>query len=83
MMPPPPTGRLSGIGVGPGDPDLLTLKAVRRISEAAVVAYPMSDDTHSFARSVAEAHIRPDHHRRAKRFLDQPDEEEEGAGAQG
>ena len=61
MIPLPPTGRLSGIGVGPGDPDLLTLKAVRRINEAAVVAYPMSDDTHSFARSVAAAHIRPDH----------------------
>ena len=57
----PPTGRLSGIGVGPGDPELLTLKAVRRITEAAVIAYPMSDDTNSLARSIAAAHIRPDH----------------------
>ena len=55
------SGRLSGIGVGPGDPELLTLKAVRRITEAALVAYPLSDDRHSFARSIAAAHIQARH----------------------
>lgn len=33
-------GRLTGVGVGPGDPDLITVKAVRRLQTAAVVAYP-------------------------------------------
>ncbi len=33
-------GRLSGIGLGPGDPELMTLKAVRVLREADVVAYP-------------------------------------------
>lgn len=34
------TGKLYGIGVGPGDPELLTLKAVRLIRECAVIAVP-------------------------------------------
>ncbi len=52
------TGRLYGIGVGPGDPELLTLKAVRLISEADVVAYPApADGTESMARAIAGPHI--------------------------
>lgn len=34
------TGKLYGIGVGPGDPELLTLKAVRLIKECDVIAVP-------------------------------------------
>lgn len=34
------TGKLYGIGVGPGDPELLTLKAIRRIKESDVIAFP-------------------------------------------
>ena len=34
------SGRLYAIGVGPGDPELLTLKAVRLINEADVIACP-------------------------------------------
>lgn len=34
------TGTLYGIGVGPGDPELLTLKAVRLIRECEVIAIP-------------------------------------------
>lgn len=36
-------GRFIGIGVGPGDPELMTLKAVRVISECGVIAVPVSD----------------------------------------
>ena len=32
-------GRLFGLGVGPGDPELITLKAVRLLKAAPVVAY--------------------------------------------
>lgn len=46
------TGTLYGVGVGPGDPELLTLKAHRLISSARVVAYPAPDDGDSFARSI-------------------------------
>lgn len=46
------TGTLYGVGVGPGDPDLLTLRAHRLISEAGVVAYPTLAGAASFARSI-------------------------------
>jgi precorrin-2/cobalt-factor-2 C20-methyltransferase len=50
-------GTLYGIGVGPGDPELMTLKAHRLISAARVVAYPAPDDGDSFARGIAAATI--------------------------
>src|SRR6516164_1105513 len=45
-------GRLFGIGVGPGDPELLTLKALRLLRAAPVVAYPAPEQGDSFARSI-------------------------------
>ena len=45
-------GRLFGIGVGPGDPELLTLKALRLLRTAPVVAYPAPEQGDSFARSI-------------------------------
>lgn len=53
-------GRLYGIGLGPGDPDLLTLKAARLIAEAQVVAYPALAGAESFARSIAAKLITAD-----------------------
>lgn len=46
------TGKLYGLGVGPGDPELLTLKAHRLLQNCSVVAYPAPDDGDSFARSI-------------------------------
>lgn len=53
-------GTLYGIGLGPGDPELMTLKAYRLISGAEVVAYPALEDGESFARSIAADVIPPD-----------------------
>jgi precorrin-2 C20-methyltransferase/precorrin-3B C17-methyltransferase len=50
-------GRLLGVGVGPGDPELLTLKAIRVIREAHVVAYPSARHGQSIARRIAAAHL--------------------------
>lgn len=54
------TGTLYGIGLGPGDPELLTLKAHRLIRAASVIAYPAPDHGDSFARSIATEFIPPD-----------------------
>jgi precorrin-2/cobalt-factor-2 C20-methyltransferase len=51
------TGTLYGLGVGPGDPELLTLKALRILRACFVVAYPQSDDATSFARSIAAPYL--------------------------
>jgi precorrin-2/cobalt-factor-2 C20-methyltransferase len=54
-----PPGTLYGVGVGPGDPELMTLKAARLIRAARVVAYPAPDTGESFARSIAAGLIAP------------------------
>jgi precorrin-2/cobalt-factor-2 C20-methyltransferase len=46
-------GKLYGVGLGPGDPELMTLRAHRLISGAQVVAYPALAGAESFARSIA------------------------------
>ncbi|AQW47959.1 precorrin-2 C(20)-methyltransferase [Streptomyces violaceusniger] len=55
------TGRLYGVGLGPGDPSLMTVRAVEVIAEAEVVAYHSARHGRSIARSIAERHLRPDH----------------------
>jgi precorrin-2/cobalt-factor-2 C20-methyltransferase len=50
-------GRLYGIGVGPGDPELLTLKAVRLIRACPVLAYVAPDGRPSLARAIAAPHL--------------------------
>ena len=54
------TGKLIGVGLGPGDPDLITLKAARLIAAARVIAYPALPDTESFARRIAADLIAPE-----------------------
>jgi precorrin-2/cobalt-factor-2 C20-methyltransferase len=54
------SGTLYGVGVGPGDPELMTLKADRLIRAARVVAYPAPDAGESFARAIAARAISPD-----------------------
>lgn len=46
------SGTLYGLGVGPGDPELLTLKAHRLLQSCPVIAYPAPDTGPSFARSI-------------------------------
>lgn len=47
------SGTLFGVGVGPGAPDLITLRAARLIEGAKVIAYPTLAGAASFARSIA------------------------------
>ncbi len=51
------TGTLYGLGVGPGDPELITLKALRIIDQTPVIAYPAPDAGESLARTIAAPHI--------------------------
>ena len=53
-------GTLFGVGVGPGAPDLITLRAHRIITRAPVIAWPAPETGDSFARSIVAEHIRPD-----------------------
>jgi len=51
------TGRLLGVGVGPGDPELVTLKALRAIEEADVVAHFAKQGRESHARTIVAPHL--------------------------
>ena len=50
-------GTLYGVSVGPGDPELLTLKAVRIIREADVVAVPTSSKGRELAADIARIYL--------------------------
>ncbi len=52
--------RLIGVGVGPGDPELLTLKAIRALHDADVVAHFAKAGHAGRARAIVTAHLRPD-----------------------
>lgn len=51
--------RLYGVGIGPGDPELLTLKAARIIGQAPVIAYFCKAGRPGQARTIAEGHLNP------------------------
>ncbi len=56
------SGQFYGIGVGPGDPELLTLKAWRLIRQCDVITYLSSDRGYSMAREIAaDALANPTH----------------------
>jgi precorrin-2 C20-methyltransferase / precorrin-3B C17-methyltransferase len=52
------SGRLFGVGLGPGDPELVTVKAARLIGAADVIAYHAARHGRSNARAIAEPHLR-------------------------
>ena len=54
------TGTLVGVGLGPGDTELVTVKAARRIETAKVIAYPSPEGGESFAREIAKPYIPKD-----------------------
>ena len=51
------TGTLYGVGIGPGDPELITLKALRALRAASVVAYPAPENGDSLARRIVDSHL--------------------------
>ncbi|MFJ8953972.1 precorrin-3B C(17)-methyltransferase [Streptomyces sp. NPDC102381] len=51
-------GKLYGVGLGPGDPELMTVAAVKAIASADVIAYHCARHGRSIARSIAAEHIR-------------------------
>ena len=50
-------GTLYGVGIGPGDPELITLKAVRIIEQSPVIAVPKTGESRRVALSIAEQTI--------------------------
>jgi precorrin-2/cobalt-factor-2 C20-methyltransferase len=55
----PTSGTLFLVGVGPGDPELLTLKAARLLGSVPVIAYPLTGEGSALARDIADPHLNP------------------------
>jgi precorrin-2/cobalt-factor-2 C20-methyltransferase len=53
------SGRLIGVGVGPGDPGLLTLNAIAALEAAEIVAHFAKAGNASNARAIAAKHLKP------------------------
>ena len=51
-------GRLFGIGVGPGDPELITMKALKRLQNAPVVAYMAAKGKKGNSLTIVEGFLR-------------------------
>lgn len=54
------TGKLYGLGIGPGDPELLTLKAYRILQSVPAIAYPAMENGKVLARSIVADYLRPE-----------------------
>jgi precorrin-2 C(20)-methyltransferase len=52
-------GRLIGLGVGPGDPELMTLKGVKVLAAAHAIAFIAAAGRASRSREIAAAYVRP------------------------
>lgn len=53
-------GTLYGVGVGPGDPELMSLKAARILQAAPVIAYFAKKGLVGNARRIVDGHLNPD-----------------------
>lgn len=51
------SGTLYGVGVGPGDPELVTLKALRILKTVPVLAWPAPEEGPSLAREIVAEHL--------------------------
>jgi precorrin-2/cobalt-factor-2 C20-methyltransferase len=51
------TGTLFGLGIGPGDPDLITVKALKLLQATSVLAYPALEEGDSLARAIIAPHL--------------------------
>jgi precorrin-2/cobalt-factor-2 C20-methyltransferase len=51
-------GTLIGVGVGPGDPELMTIKAIRALQHADVIAYFAKAGNPSHSRATIESYLR-------------------------
>jgi len=52
-------GKLYGLGVGPGDPELITLKALRLLKSAPVIAYHAAKGKKGNALTIVESYLSP------------------------
>jgi precorrin-2/cobalt-factor-2 C20-methyltransferase len=51
------SGTLYGVGIGPGDPELVTLKALRILKSVPVLAWPAPEEGPSLAREIVAEHL--------------------------
>ncbi len=51
------SGTLFGLGVGPGDPELITMKSLRLLRAVPVIAYPAPEQGDSLARGIVAPHL--------------------------
>src|SRR5512134_3643154 len=52
-----PSGTLYGLGIGPGDSDLITVKARDILARVPVIAYPAPQGGESLVRAIAAPHV--------------------------
>ena len=72
-------GHLYGVGVGPGDPELLTLKAQRILQQVPIICVPQAEtSTESYSLSIVQGFL--DRDKQEILRIPFPTDDEEGAG---